>query len=345
MGNILSRLRLPAFLAIVLVVAGASLACGQDAADPLPASTSAAAAPPAVAPTVAVAPSPPGETAVTATAVPPTAPPEPTATPTEAPTPAPTVPVASDRAGSGSSGSLVVLSSRSVAAPLGSGQGSGWGSVGGFSLSPVPQTMAAAGSLTVSAIGSVTVAADEAHVVVIPEMDYGPSGLQQLSAKDRQEIIANLETIGFSEEAVEFETLGRYEPSSISVAVDVNEFAAIGEAVVEQIEEVVRRSDSFGVRFTLSEANCEQAISLARREAAPGAEKAADDLADALGVERGAVNGALEYPLNSVPFRFPGTDPSSCGGPAVYPFSVLLPFDSDPEVEVSVGLQVSYDLR
>ena len=233
----------------------------------------------------------------------------------------------------------MLLGSHSVAAP------SGPGGFGGFSLSPAPQAFAADGSLVVSAIGAVTVAADEAYVVVIPEMDYGPSGPQQLSEKDREEIRTNLEAIGIAEDDIEFEILSRYEPSTISVEVAVEEIATLGDPIVDAVEDIVRRSESFGVRFSLSEENCEQAVSLARREAAPAAEKAADDLADALGVDRGAVNGALEYPLQSDPYRWLGADIDRCGGGATHRFGVLLPFDSEPEVEVSVGLQVSYDLQ
>ena len=205
--------------------------------------------------------------------------------------------------------------------------------------------MAAAGSLTVSAIGTVTVAPDEAYVVVIPERDYGPSGPEQLSREDRQDILANLAAIGFNEEAVEFEHLGRYEPSSVSVEVEVDDFASTGDAIVDAIEKIVRRSESFGVRFGLSEENCDQALSLARREAVPGAEETADDLADALDLELGEVTGALEYPLQNVPFVYPGADLNPCAGGTPSRYAALLPFDSEPEVEVSVGLQVSYRIR
>ena len=255
--------------------------------------------------------------------------------------PAPTAaPGAGSRTG-GASGGLMVLGSHSAAAPSGPGSGS----IGGLSLSPLPQTMAAEGSLTVSAVGTVTVAPDEAYVVVIPERDYGPSGPEQLSQEDRQDILANLAAIGFNEEAVEFEHLGRYEPSSVSVEVEVDDFAGTGDAIVDAIEKIVRRSESFGVRFGLSEENCDQALSLARREAVPGAGETAGDLADALDLELGEVIGALEYPLQNVPFVYPGADLNPCTGRTPSRYAALLPFDSEPEVEVSVGLQVSYRIR
>ncbi len=258
---------------------------------------------------------------------------------TEAPMPT-AAPRAESRTG-GASGGLMVLGSHSAAAP----SGPGLGSIGGLSLSPLPQSMAAEGSLTVSAVGTVTVAPDEAYVVVIPERDYGPSGPEQLSLEDRQDILANLAAIGFNEEAVDFEHLGRYEPSSVSVEVEVDDFASTGDAIVDAIEKIVRRSESFGVRFGLSEENCDQALSLARREAVPGAEETADDLADALDLELGEVTGALEYPLQNVPFVYPGADLNPCAGGTPSRYAALLPFDSEPEVEVSVGLQVSYRIR
>lgn len=319
---------------ILLVITAISIACGQEAIEPTPSvPASDVVAPPAASATAL----PP--TATEAPAVPALGP---TADPTIMPTadvPTPTQPAASDRRPSGGGASLVLLRSSSAAAP------SGPGSIGGFNLSPAPQTFAAQGSLTVSAIGSVTVAADEARVVVIPEMNYGPSGPEQLSDRDREEIRANLASLGVGEDAVDFDGLGRYDPVAISVKLSVEDSSALGESIVDQVEEVVRRSESFGVRFSLSDENCDKAISLARREAAPAAEKAADDLADALGVERGAVNGALEYPLQTDPYRWLGAALNRCGGDASHRFAALLPFDSEPEVEVSVGLQVSYDLH
>ena len=240
---------------------------------------------------------------------------------------------------SGGGGPLVVLGSNSTASPSWIRQGGS----GGFHLSPLPQTMAGEGSLTVSAIGKVTVAPDGAYVVVIPERDYGISGLQQLTAEDHQDFLSNLAAIGINEEAVEFDTVFRYEPPMISVEVGVDEYADAGEAVVDAIEKVVRRSESFGVRFALSEESCDLALSLARWEAVPAARKAARDLADALELALlGEVMGALEYPLQNVPYGLPSGENLACSGQGSYTYTPLLPFDSEPEVEVSVGLQVSY---
>lgn len=233
---------------------------------------------------------------------------------------------------------LVVLGTDSAASPSWVGPGSS----GGFHRSPLPQATAREGSLTVSAIGKVTVAPDEAYVVVIPERDYGISGPQQLTAEDRQDILSNLRAVGIDEEAVEFDPVFRYEPPMISVEVGVDEYADAGEDIVDAIEKVVRRSESFGVRFALSEESCDLALSLARREAVPAAGEAAGDLADALELTLGEVVGALEYPLQNVPYGLPGADQAVCNGQSGYAYAPLLPFDSEPEVEVSVGLQVSY---
>lgn len=54
------------------------------------------------------------------------------------------------------------------------------------------------------------------------------------------------------------------------------------EMVLEAIERVIRRYESHGVIYNLSEENCETALSPARRGAVPRAERAASDLAGAL---------------------------------------------------------------
>ena len=328
----LKLLWLPLFAAAAI-----SLACSQEVSPPETPATSGTDAPTAAAITdpptaepAAVASTPAAITTET-----------PASTVTETPMPA-TATKGAPGTGDGSE-SLVVLASRSTTAPSRLGPEG----VAGLRLSPVPQTMAGEGSLTVSAIGTVTVAPDEAYVVVIPELDYGISGPEQLSAEDRQDIVANLGAVGVSEEAIEFEHMFRYEPAVISVEVAVDEFTDAGDVIVGAIEKVVRRSESSGMRFGLSEENCDRAVSLARREAIPEAEAAADDLADALGLRRGEVIGTLEYPLQSVPYGYGplGSDLATCAGQDAYGYRPLLPFDADPEVEVSVGLQVSYGIR
>ena len=331
---------------LVLVAAAISLACSQEVSEPEPAVQSDADRPTATAAPVteAVNPMPtpvstevatrdPGQEESQGTH------PMPTAISPEAATPP-----AASRFESGTGGkneSLVVLGSHSAPAPSRLGSGN----ISGLRLSPLPQTMATEGSLTVSAIGTVTVAPDEAYVVVFPERGFGPSGPQPLSLEDRQEIVANLVAIGLNEEAIEFDHRRRYEPSTILVEVEIDQIASTGDAIVDAVEEVVRRSESFGVRFGLSEENCVRAISLARREAVPGAGEAADDLADALELELGEVTGALEYPLQNVPYVVPGADLNPCTAQNDPRYGVLLPFDSEPEVKVSVGLQVSYRIR
>ena len=196
-----------------------------------------------------------------------------------------------------------------------------------------------------SAIGSVTVAADEAYLVVVPEQRYGPSGPELMTDDDRQQIRENLAQIGLPEESVEFENLARYGPSSISVEVELDELAEKRESILDAVEDVIRRYESHGVIYSLSEETCEGALSLARREAIPRAERAADDLAQALGVSRGMVMGALEYPLTTAGFVQSGMIAHACGAQASLPYPNLVPFDAEPEVEVTVGLQITYNIR
>ncbi len=88
--------------------------------------------------------------------------------------------------------------------------------------------------------------------------------------------------------------------------------------------------------------NCDGALSQARREAVPAAAKTADDLAAALGLERGPVINALENaPTNYLTFQLSGADFKVCSNPAD-DYGSLFPFDAEPEVKVSVDLQVTY---
>ncbi len=237
--------------------------------------------------------------------------------------------------------SLRLISSKSATAP--SSILSGF-SVG-FHGSVVPQTVPTEGGLTVSAIGSVTVAADEAYVVVVPEQYFGPSGSGQMTDEDRQQIRDSLAEIGISEERVEFKDVARYGPPSISVEVELDELAEKRESILVVVEDVVRRYESHGVIYSLSEENCEAAISLARQEAIPKAERAVDDLAQALGVSRGMIVGALEYPLTAPGFGPWGISAHACGAQLPLPYPNLVPFDAEPEVEVTVGLQITYSIR
>ena len=214
-----------------------------------------------------------------------------------------------------------------------------------FNLSPLGQFAGGTGGLTVSAIGSVTVPADEAYVIVVPEQRYGPSGPEQMSGEDRKDIKEKLAGLGIDEDTVEFVRLRGYGPASISVELETAEVLEMGPQVVDAVEEVVRHSESHGVRYTLSEENCDRALSLARRQAIPSAEKAAADLAQAFGVGVGSVTAILEYPLSGVTLNFPGFDADSCGTPSVDPYASLVPFDSEQEVGISVGLQVTYSIQ
>ena len=244
----------------LVLIAAAAVACGQDTTSP----------PPTVAPVATSLPEAQVATSLPAQSpagVPATE--EPAATlQRAAPSPRPAA-AATSRAVAPPTQepereSLKVISSRSMALPSSSSsvllRVSGFDRVGS---SVNPQTVPTEGGLTVSAIGSVTVAADEAYVVIVPEQRYGPSGPEQMTADDRKLIRDSLAEIGVPEDAVEFVNLARYGPSSISVDVSLDELAEKREQILDIVEEVIRRSESHGVLYSLTEENCESALSLA----------------------------------------------------------------------------------
>ena len=191
------------------------------------------------------------------------------------------------------------------------------------------------GGLVAIAGSSMTVTADEAYVVVIPQRFYGPSRPEPLSAKDRAAVIDKLAEIGIATDDIEIIS-GRqpYEPVQISVEVEVADLPAIGELILDAVEDVLRRSENSGVRFGLSEENCNAALALGSRDA--------DGLAEALGVVRGGVVGVVEYGLSGFSYGPPGTE--TCGGQFQDPYA-LLPFDAEPRIEVAVQLQISYAIE
>ncbi len=211
----------------------------------------------------------------------------------------------------------------------------------GFGALPAAQDLSEVGGLTVTASGSVTVTADEAYVVVIPERFYGPRGPEKLSSKDRADVVQNLVDIGIVEDAIEFESGRQYDPESISVEVGMDDLPEIGDLILDAVEDVVRRSERSGVRFSLSEENCDQALAVARQEAIAQAEGDSNDLAEALGVVRTGIIGAAEYPATSFNSGLPGVD--KCGSGQFQPYQTpLMPFDADPEIEVSLQMQITY---
>ena len=292
---------------IILVGAMVSVACGGDAGTPSPALT------PTAIPTVA-----PTDT--------------PALTPIEEPA----------RRRDTKEGSLRVFRSRSAVAPA---RLELFGFHNASPLSIARQSGGVSG-LTVSVNGSVTVEADEAYVVVVPERSFGPGGPQGLSSKDRTEVIENLTAIGISEGDIEFESNPRFGPFGVNVSVEVRveDLPGIGDRILDAVEEVLRRSQASGVRFSLSEEHCTQALALARRQAIPDAQDSAADLAEALGVRRGGVIGAVEFSrAGAAPF---GPSLDRCVSQSAGPYALSLqPFDASREVEVSVGVQVTYAME
>ena len=186
-----------------------------------------------------------------------------------------------------------------------------------------------------------TVSADEAYVIVIPDRFYGPTGPERLSHEDRDDVLQNLVDLGIGEDDVEFESGQEYDPETISVEVQIEDLPEIGDLILDAVEDVVRRSERSGVRFGVSGQNCDQALAAARQEAITQAEGDSLDLAKALGLVRGGIIAALESPANSFGPGLPSLD--KCGGGQFHPYQTpLIPFDADPEVEVSLQMRITY---
>ena len=204
------------------------------------------------------------------------------------------------------------------------------------------------GGLTVSAVGSVIRPADEAYIIVVPDPYYGVSGPEPLSSEDKKDVIESLAELGIEESAVEFIRIGRYEPTTIAVEVEVEDVSAKATQVIEAVEEVVRQTQAYGVRYVLSSEHCHQALALARRQAIPGAHQAADDLAAAFGAELGSVTSVLEYPVNG-DFNRVRVHTDGCRNQSIDPYTIdvmdMVSLDAKPEVTVLIGLQVTYSLQ
>ena len=195
------------------------------------------------------------------------------------------------------------------------------------------------GGLTATANGSITVPADDAYVVVIPEQFYGPGGPEKLSGEDRDDVVQNLMDMGIGEDDIEFDYGQPYGPETISVEVQIGDLPEIGDLILNAMEDVIRRSEHSGVRFTLSEENCDEALGLARLDGIPQIDRKADDLAAALGMVRGGVVGAVEDPFSD--FRYGPGSADKCGRLSQDPYA-LLSFDAEPSVDVVLRLQLTY---
>ena len=211
----------------------------------------------------------------------------------------------------------------------------------GFSALPIAQEVSEAGGLTVTANSSVKVSADEAYVIVIPDRFYGPGGPEKLSHQDRDDVLQNLVDLGIGEDDIEFESGQEYDPEVISVEVQIEDLPEIGDLILDAVEDVIRRSERSGVRFSVSGQSCDQALAAARQEAIMQAEGDSLDLAEALGLVRGGIIAVVENPTNSFGPGLPSLD--KCGGGQFHPYlSPLMLFDADPEVEVSLRMRITY---
>ena len=211
----------------------------------------------------------------------------------------------------------------------------------GFGAPSISKELSEAGGLTVTAVGSVTALANEAYVIVIPEQLYGPVGPEKLSHEDRDDVVQNLIDIGIGVDEIEFESGQQYDPETISVEVQIDDLPEIGDLILNAVEKVTRRTERSGALFGVIGQECDQALAAARQEAITRAEGDSLDLAEALGVVRSGIITAVENPANSFSPALPGLD--KCGGGEFHPYlTPLMPFDADPDVQVSLRMQITY---
>ena len=147
-----------------------------------------------------------------------------------------------------------------------------------------------------------------------------------LSSEDRDDVVQSLMDIGISEDDIEFESGQLYGPENISVEVQVEDLPEVGDLILQAVEDVLRRSGQSGVRFTLSEENCDRALGLARLNAISQIDTKAKDMAAALDMVRGGVIGAVEYPLIYSGYGLASSD--RCGGQFRYYPYALPSFDA-----------------
>ena len=212
--------------------------------------------------------------------------------------------------------------------------------------SPREEATAFDQGLVVSAVGSVTYPADEAYLIVIPDYFYGPPETEQFTAQDRQALMTAVQGQGLSKKAVSFISRSRYEPVVIRVAIGMDQTAEYRQALADSIQDNLRqRIEVMGMTYALTPANCkEAAAAAARQQAVPLIQQAASDLAAAFGVQLGPVVGVREYPIASSTRR---TKPDICAvqDDSHYLHSTLVDLAAASEVEVAIGLQVTYLLQ
>lgn len=201
--------------------------------------------------------------------------------------------------------------------------------------------------ITVTAVGTVTYPADEAFLIAIPEHYYGEE--PQFKADDRLDLVEDIveAELGLTKDDVSFISYGRYESLVIKIRIPLENLSEHKVEVAELVQDSLRqRVEELGMTYGLSETNCQAAISEARRLAIPIAQQAALDVVDAFDHELGTLVGVREYSPNS--YAIVGRMKQDVCDLQInnkYLESDLTDLESDPEVDVSVGLQVTYAIQ
>ena len=203
----------------------------------------------------------------------------------------------------------------------------------------------AGSALTVSGGGSATARPNEGYIVVLAEQVSGPFGPTPLSAKDRKEVVEKLTALGIDRDDIEIETPAFGGPAVVSVEVAPGDVRALGEKVLDAVEDVLGRAQNSGVYF--SHTNCLAVLAEAQKQALVDAQRRGTALAEAAGFNLGPLVAMTESAAQPNPYS--GLiDPCSEDLSRVVigsPYGIQLrPFDSEPELEVQATLAVTFAL-
>lgn len=199
--------------------------------------------------------------------------------------------------------------------------------------------------LTVNVTGRATVPSTEVFVMVVAEpRGFGPFP-QVLTSDDRAEIRVTVQALGVLEEDIDFPSGPIFSPfaSVVRVRVDAADLPAIGERVLEAIEDVAGRSIASGLRFGV--ADCDAAFEQAWTDGLATAETRARMLATSASMELGPIIAIVEGGGASVVRGLPTSDPCDTESLDEAEFETgLTPFDAEPQVEIEASLAVTYAL-
>ena len=152
-------------------------------------------------------------------------------------------------------------------------------------------------TMTATGTGEVEGSADRADILVTSSDDGGfsvvdgapISGLQTLTAEDRDRIIAGVRAFGVPARDIEVDTQGGDLLSYVRVHLDLKAFRASGTKIVDAVKKVAGAQVQSGVFFSSS--TCDAMVTRAREKAAADADKRLARLARAANLRVGDIVG------------------------------------------------------